>query len=475
MTAANAKPTVNTITVIGAGLVGSLLSIFLARRGFSVRLLERRPDMRKEQISAGRSINLAISERGINALRRLGLADEILAKAIPMKGRIMHGPTGDLTFQPYGTSESEYINSISRATLNKALMTHAEKTGMVQIHFSRRVTGVDFETDEIFVVDETSDRFDKLKSGVIIGTDGSASAVRTAMQKISGYQMHSSTLDYGYKELAILPNTDGSFRMERNALHIWPRGNYMLIALPNFEGSFTCTLFLPFSGNISFEHLNRPEAVEPFFKQHFPDAVPLVADLTETFLQNPMGMMTTVKCNRWHMGGKVLLMGDAAHGIVPFFGQGMNCGFEDCTIFDELLQKHMVGLTADWNAIFTEMTRTRVENTNAIADMAVENFAEMRDKVADKRFLIEKAVEKILQKRFPGRYVSRYALVTFSNVPYTLARDVGVICDEILQELCFSLAEPDAVDLQKAEKLIDDKLAPLLRPYAPQLQTVPAH
>jgi kynurenine 3-monooxygenase len=465
----------NSITLVGAGLVGSLLAIFLARRGFSVRVLERRPDMRKHDIGAGRSINLAISERGINALRRLDLADQVLKYAVPMKGRVMHSQSGELTFQPYGTSESQYINSISRATLNKLLMTRAEETGLVQFHFNKRVTGVDFATDELFVVDEQSDRFDNQKIGILIGTDGSASAVRGAMQKLDDYKMESSTLDYGYKELVIPATADGGFQIERNALHIWPRGRFMLIALPNFEGSFTCTLFLPFSGDVGFEHLQSPASVKAFFDLYFPDAVPLLSDLTGTFVQNPMGHMTTVKCNRWNVEGKVLLMGDAAHGIVPFFGQGMNCGFEDCTLFDQLMEKHAHGNLVDWQSVFRDMTTQRPSNTNAIADMAVENFVEMRDKVGDKHFLMEKAVEKILQQRFSGRYVSRYSLVTFSNVPYTLAYEAGIIEDSILEELCFSLNKPENVDLEKAERLIDEKLAPLLKPYARQLEAVPAH
>jgi kynurenine 3-monooxygenase len=465
----------NSITLVGAGLVGSLLGLYLARRGFSVRILERRLDMRKHEISAGRSINLAISERGINALRRIGLADEILRHAVPMKGRMMHSHKSELTFQPYGTQESEYINSISRATLNKILMTRAEETGLVQIHFSKRVSGIDFDTEEIYTVDEQSDRFDKEKIGIVIGTDGSASAIRSAMQKLDDYKFKSSNLDYGYKELVIPPTDDGGFRMERNALHIWPRGSYMLIALPNYEGSFTCTLFLPFSGPTSFEALKNADDVEVFFRSHFPDAVPLIADLRETFMQNPMGHMTTIKSPKWNVGGKVLLMGDAAHGIVPFFGQGMNCGFEDCVIFDQLLEKHVKGHSVDWKTVFNEMSALRPPNTDAIADMAVENFAEMRDKVGDRFFLLQKEVEKVLTKKFPGRYISRYALVTFTNVPYKLASDVGVVQDAMLKELCFGLSNAENVDLQKAEKLIDEKLASLLRPYADQLGAVPAH
>lgn len=466
---------VPTITIIGAGLVGSLLAIFLARRGFPIRLIERRPDMRKQAISAGRSINLAISTRGITALAKLGLDGEVLSKAVPMKGRMMHSQNCELVFQPYGTSESEYLNSISRGTLNKILMNHAESTNNVQIEFGTRVTGVDFDSSELFVADEKGRHVSKRQFDIVIGTDGSSSAIRTAMEQIAGHEVNSSDLDYGYKELMIPLGKDGSFQLERNALHIWPRGNYMLIALPNFEGTFTCTLFLPFIGDVSFEHVNSGAAADKFFREQFPDATTLIEDLQGTFDHNPVGHMPTVKCTSWHLDDKVLLMGDAAHAIVPFFGQGMNCGFEDCTIFDEQIEKHMSGRSVDWAALFGEMTKLRIPDTNAIADMAVENFVEMRDKVGDKDFLMAKAVEKILQKKFPGRYVSRYGLVTFSNVPYRFARQVGVICDGILNELCRNLKKPEDVDLKVAQQLIDNRLSPVLAPYSQLLEAVPAH
>ncbi len=454
----NDKTPEGTITLVGAGLVGSLLAIFLARRGFDVELFERRPDMRTQVMSAGRSINLAISTRGINALKKLSLADEVLAHAVPMKGRMIHPQSGDLAFQPYGKDDSEYINSISRATLNKLLMTAAEQTGRVKIFFNQRVSGYRVETNTLELHDECANRSYQLQANVVIGTDGSASAIRHAMEKLPGYNVLQSELDYGYKELVIPPLSSGAFQLEKNALHIWPRTTYMLIALPNFEGSFTCTLFLPFHGTPSFDSLQTKENAHGFFMEQFPDAVPLIDNLEETFFQNPTGHMVTVKSEQWHIDGKVLLMGDAAHGIVPFFGQGMNCGFEDCTIFDELLENFRQGTSVDWKGLFHAMTQERVPNTNAIADMAVENFAEMRDKVGDKKFLIQKGVEKILQTRFPGRYVSRYSLVTFSNVPYTVAMEAGVVQERLLSELCSGLEKPEDVDLVKAEKLIDEML-----------------
>jgi kynurenine 3-monooxygenase len=465
------------IALVGAGLVGSLLAIFMARRGFKVDMYERRPDMRTEAISAGRSINLAISTRGINALARLGIDDEILSQAVPMRGRMMHSPQGELTFQAYGMNDKQCINSISRATLNKALMTHAEKDGHAQIFFNQKVVGANFETGELFIEDHKSGETRSEIYSRVIGTDGSASAIRHEMLKLPNYSCTESLLEYGYKELVVLPNPDGSFKLERNALHIWPRGNFMLIALPNFEGSFTCTLFLPFKGDVSFEQLTNDEQVADFFEKYFADAVPHIESLCETFRSNPTGHMVTVKTFPWNVGGQALLMGDAAHGIVPFFGQGMNCGFEDCTVFDQLLEELNADSSSsfDWSLLFDTLSEQRKINTDAIADMAVENFVEMRDKVADARFLLEKAVEKVLQKHFPGRYLSRYALVTFSNIPYKVAMDVGEIDNEILAELCEGLADPEKVDLALAEKLIDEKLAPLLTPYTGLLTLAASH
>lgn len=456
------------IALVGAGLIGSLLAIYLARRGFSVDMYERRPDMRVEEISAGRSINLAISTRGIHALARLGLDDEILSRAVPMRGRMIHSLTGELTFQPYGMNDRECINSISRATLNKALMSQAENTGKVKIFFNQKAVGMDFHTGELSLLNEHTKDVCTYKYDRVIGTDGSASAIRHEMLALPGYSCNESALEYGYKELVISPANDGSFKLEKNALHIWPRGNFMLIALPNFEGSYTCTLFLPFEGELSFAKLTTDRQVEEFFNKYFADAVPLLDDLCNTFRSNPTGHMVTVKTAPWNVGGKVLLLGDAAHGIVPFFGQGMNCGFEDCTVLDHLLEKAETS-NPNWETLFKNLYELRKVHTDAIADMAVENFVEMRDKVADKNFLLQKAVEKVLQREFPGKYLSRYALVTFSNIPYKVALDVGVVDEEILAELCTNLSDPEKVDLNKAEKLIDAKLKPLLAPYRGEL------
>jgi len=474
------------ILIVGAGLVGSLAAVYMAKRGFHVDVYERRPDMREVEISAGRSINLNISCRGIEALKRVGIADDALAEVVPMMGRMMHARDGALTYQPYGKDDSEFGNSISRGGLNKVLMNIAEESGNVRFHFNMKADGADFERGVMTFVDEHGQSIE-VRASVIIGTDGGGSAVRNEMMKLDGYQCSNEPLDYGYKELYIAPTNDGGYRIEKNALHIWPRGTYMLIALPNFDGSFTVTLFLPYKGEVSFEKLKTEDDVRAFFNEHFSDAAQLMPDFVETFMNNPTGHMETIKCYPWNVGGSCVLMGDAAHGIVPFFGQGMNCGFEDLTIFEECIADHVANggtlfierrtrREADrrnagrgvregennWEKLFLDFLSRRKENCDAIADMAVENFIEMRDKVGDPKFLLAKSVEKILEKKFPGRYVSRYSLVTFSNVPYKLAQQAGTICDDILAELVSGIEKADDVDLQVAEKLIDEKLAPLL-------------
>ncbi len=481
------------IAVIGAGLVGSLLSLFLARRGFKVEVFERRPDMRSEKVAAGRSINLAVSTRGITAFKRAGLSEDVLAQAVPMFGRMMHSKTGELTFQRYGKDDSECINSISRASLNKLLMTMAEKTGKVRFHFEQNARGMDFKTSSLKLLDEKTHKAHELHTDIVIGTDGSASKIREDMLKLKGYKGTEERLDYGYKELVIPPGPDGSFLMEKNALHIWPRGTYMLIALPNFDGSFTCTLFLPYTGAVSFEQLSTVEQVDSFFKSEFADAVPLIPDLAENFVKSPLGHMDTIKCAPWNVEGRALLLGDAAHAIVPFFGQGANCGFEDLTILEDCIDEHLSRGgslyidhrqrpdtsddarrrlkegSSNWQQIFDELTLRRKVNCDAIADMAVENFVEMRDRVGDPHFLLMKAVEKLLEKEFPGQYRSRYSLVTFSNAPYKLALDAGVVCEEILNKLCQNISKPEEIDLKLAEKLINERLAPLLQGLEPTL------
>jgi kynurenine 3-monooxygenase len=445
-----------TITLIGAGLNGSLLVLGLVKRGFQVEIYERRPDMRRVSISAGRSINLALSARGIHALEQAGLWQDMQKIVIPMKGRMMHSTSADLTFQPYGKNESEVIHSISRAELNIALMNAAETQG-VKIKFQQRCTAIDLKTGTLRIRDEATHESKTIEGGAVIGCDGSASAIRSEMLKRNRFNFSQEYLDYGYKELTIPAGANGKHVLETNALHIWPRGSYMLIALPNIDGTFACILFLPFEGADSFEQLNTPSAVCDFFDEHFPDAVPIMPDLAENFFANPTGAMVTIRCSPWHAEGRALLLGDAAHAIVPFFGQGINCGFEDCTVFLELLDTH----GANWKRIFKEFEKQRKINTDAIADMAIENFAEMRDHVADPRFLLRKKVELALESKYPNLFVPKYAMVTFHRIPYAIALRRGQIQDRMLTELCENISRPEDLDWSKADKLIHEELTPL--------------
>jgi kynurenine 3-monooxygenase len=441
------------LTVIGAGPVGSLLALFLARRGHEVRIFERRPDMRRVDIAAGRSINLAVSTRGLYALHQVGLDDEVLRQAIPMRGRMVHGTSGEARFLRYGRDDSEFINSMSRGELNKLLMTEAEKTGRVRIEFQQRVVG--YERGRLRLRDEQSGDEREAPAGVVFGSDGSASALRSAL----GVATEQSWLDFGYKELTIPPARGGGFSLEKNALHIWPRKNFMLIALPNLDGSFTCTLFLAFEGEESFAAIEEPEAAEAFFAENFPDALALIPALGPALQEAPLGRMVTVRCSPWSRGTAVLI-GDAAHAIVPFFGQGMNAGFEDCTVLMDILDR-----VRTWEAAFAELSRARRPDADAIADLAIENFVEMRDKVADPEFVLWKEVEAELSRRFPGEYLSRYQLVTFTRIPYRVAQEAGRIESDLLRELTRTARSAGEVDYSLAHSLIRTRLLPLLDPY----------
>jgi kynurenine 3-monooxygenase len=445
-----------TISLIGAGLNGPLLALGLVKGGFRVEIYERRPDMRRVRVSAGRSINLALSTRGIHALTEAGLWNEMRQLTLPMKGRMMHSATSELTFQPYGKDEAEVIYSISRAELNIALMNAAEQQG-VKIHFQQRCTGIDLKTGMLQLRDERTGDERTIESKVTIGCDGSASAIRGEMLKMTRFNFSQQYLDYGYKELTIPAGPDGRHVLATHALHIWPRGNYMLIALPNVDGTFACILFLPFEGQDSFAQLTTPSAVTDFFRSRFPDTVSLMPDLADNFFGNPTGAMVTIKCAPWHVEGRSLLLGDAAHAIVPFFGQGINCGFEDCTNLLELLDRH----GADWERVFREFESARRVNTDAIADLALENFVEMRDRVADPRFLLRKKVELALEAKYPQRFVPKYAMVTFHRVPYATALRRGEVQDRLLSELCDPIERVEDLDWSKAQKLILGQLKPL--------------
>jgi kynurenine 3-monooxygenase len=444
------------ITLIGAGLNGPLLALGLVKRGFQVEIYERRADMRRVRMSAGRSINLALSTRGIHALSEAGLWGQVRNIIIPMKGRMMHSTASELTFQAYGKNESEVINSISRAGLGVALMNAAEAQG-VKIYFQQCCTGMNFKTGALQLRDEQTGEKRTMESGVLIGCDGSASAIRGDMFKLNRFNFSQQYLDYGYKELTIPAGPGGTQVLETNALHIWPRGNYMLIALPNVDGTFACILFLPFDGQDSFAELTSSARVLEFFHARFPDAVPHMPDLADNFFANPTGAMVTIKCSPWHVADRALLLGDAAHAIVPFFGQGINCGFEDCTVLLELLDR----LGPDWNQVFQEFEAARKTNTDAIADLAVENFVEMRDRVADPRFLFRKKVELALEAKYPKLFVPKYAMVTFHRIPYATALRRGQQQDRMLTQLCEGIERVEDLDWSKADTLIHRDLTPM--------------
>lgn len=403
--------------VVGAGLVGSLWSIFLAKRGYKVQVYERRSDMRKAGFIGGRSINLAMSDRGWKAVEKAGIKSKIESVAIPMYGRMMHNIDGDLAFQAYGR-KGQAIFSVSRGGLNLELLHIADSFDNVQLCFDWRCRGVDLDTNTVKFEHNQTGEINSVQSPLIFGADGAFSAIRNSLQKTNRFNYSQSYLDYGYKELSIPPNADGSHRMDKNALHIWPRGKFMLIALPNVDGSFTCTLFLPFEGGAdSFEHLQTDAQILAFFEKYFADAIPLMPDLLADFKQNPTSSLVTIRCNPWHYEHKVLLLGDASHAIVPFFGQGMNAGFEDCTILDSLME----ACDDNWMQIMEVFNDTRVKDANAIADLALQNFVEMRDLVADPQFLLRKQIETYLAKKYPDQFLPVYSMVTFSHLPYSEA------------------------------------------------------
>jgi kynurenine 3-monooxygenase len=408
--------------------------------------------MRRVDMSAGRSINLAVSTRGLHALHQVGLDAEVLRHAIPMLGRVVHTEAGT-GFLRYGRDDSEFINSMSRGELNELLMTEAERTGRVGIRFEQRLVGYDARSRKARLRDERSGAEAEVDTPVLVGADGSASALRRALP----FDTSEEVLDFGYKELTLPAGPGGSFLLEKNGLHIWPRGNFMLIALPNLDGSFTCTLFLPFRGDPSFESISGRE--EAFFAETFPDAHERMAGVGRALREAPLGHMVTVRCSPW-AHGTALLLGDAAHAIVPFFGQGMNAGFEDCTALDAILSRE-----PRWESAFAELSSSRKPDADAIADLAVENFVEMRDKVADPQFVLWKAVEAELQRRFPGEYLSRYQLVTFTRVPYRVALEAGRIEQRMLGDLTRGARTAAEVDYERAREMIRRELAPLLRAH----------
>ena len=439
-------------TLIGAGLTGPLLATYLAQRGHSVEIYECRPDMRKESISAGRSINLALSARGNHALKEVGLYDKIKLNTIPMKGRMIHDLDGSTHLQPYGQKENEVIFSVSRAQLNMELMTWAEETGNVTIRFNHQLISADLEQNKLMF--QLSDSLEELELSFnrVIGCDGSASILRKSIVEKADIQYVKKPLGHGYKELTIPPLESGEFQIEPNVLHIWPRGNYMLIALPNNDCSFTCTLFFPMAGATSFKTVKTEKDILDLFQSQFPDAIKLMSTLVEDFQSNPTGDLASVYCKPWHFGDKALLIGDAAHAVVPFFGQGMNASFQDCSALAQLMDQ----IEDDWPAIFNAFSSTQVKNGHAIADMAIENYLEMRDHVNDTEYKKRRNVELKLERMFPGRFIPRYSMVSFHQIPYSEVYQRGrkqfKIIDDVLK------ADPSGQSIDKAmvEKMLPE-------------------
>lgn len=444
------------IQVVGSGLVGALTALYLGKAGYEVDLYERRPDMRRADIAAGRSINLVITDRGLQAVDRVGLKERILDITIPMKGRMLHDVSGETTFVPYGQTDKEVINSVSRGELNCLLMDAVEELSNVTIHFEHKCQSYDIESKTITFTNGKT-----VTADVVFGADGSFSAVRRSMMdQVHNFNYSQDFLEHGYKELTIPATPDGDFAMGRNYLHIWPRENYMLIALPNLDGSFTCTLFYPYQGEDSFENLKTEEDVVKFFQRVFPDALQVMPTLVEDFFANPVGSLVTVRCNPWRVGGQVCLLGDASHAIVPFFGQGMNSGFEDCRVLGDLMKKHQTGSDMDWSTLFREFNDARKENADAIADLALENFVEMRDKTADPLFQLKKKVGFELETRYPDHFIPRYSMVMFHpEIGYAEAQRRSLVQDQLLTRLCSNISSPEEVDWEQADALVKEVLS----------------
>jgi kynurenine 3-monooxygenase len=441
------------ISIIGAGLIGSLLSIYLSKRRYKVTLYERRPDMRKVNIPAGRSINLALSDRGWKALQGVGIEDAIRNIGIPMTHRAMHSIDGKITTQPYGKN-GQGIYAVSRGILNCTLLDLAESHG-VNIHFNQRCTQINLSNSQMQLEDSVTHQTASTTADLIFGADGAFAATRLQMQlSTDKFNYSQNYLDHGYKELMFVAGHDGKHLLDKNALHIWPRGGYMLIALPNLDGTFTVTLFFSLKGNPSFESLNNKAEVKRFFNEVFPDAVPLLHDLENDFFNNPTGSLVTVKCSPWSFHNKLVLIGDAAHAIVPFYGQGMNCGFEDCTVLNSLLDQ----FNDNWQEVIPEYEKLRKPAADAIGELAIANFVEMRDLVGKPEFLLRKKIENWFQDKHPDKWTPLYTMVTFSHIPYHEAQARGQKQDAIMDEV---MKIPDLENLWNSD-MVEHKILQLL-------------
>lgn len=438
------------IAVVGSGLVGSLLAIYLKKAGHTVHVYDRSPDIRKINFS-GRSINLAMSHRGWKALDGVGVGDEVRAIAIAMDKRAIH-LKDKINFQNYG-KEGESIYSLSRGTLNRKMIDLAEQAG-AQFFFEHKIWDVSLASATLHIGETERGEWEELKYDMVFGADGAFSRIRHRMQRQSMYNYSQEFLDTGYKELNIPPNPDGSHKIDKHSFHIWPRGNYMLIALPNLDGSFTCTLFMPFEGENSFAALTDRREVEAFFEKNFPDSIDVIPELAEDFFKNPTSTLVTMKCFPWTFEDKVALIGDACHAIVPFYGQGMNAGFEDITVLNEMMLQY----GDDWKAIFTEYEKSRKPNADAIAELSYRNFMEMSSKTADDKFHLQKKIEKQFSAKYPEKWVPLYSRVTFSHRPYTEALAIGDLQNTIME----TILKMDNIDAIWDSKEVENKMLELL-------------
>lgn len=419
------------VVIIGAGLVGSLWAVYLSKAGYKVTIYERRPDIRKADISAGKSINLALSNRGWKALDAVGVGDEIRKIAIPMYGRMMHDMQGNLTYQQYG-KEGEAIYSVSRGKVNATMMDIAEKYGNATIHYNHECRRVDLKNGVVHLTNNLNGEQFEVTADLVFGADGAYSAVRyNSMQKMDRFNYSQSFISDGYREILLPANADGSYKMDKNALHIWPRGRFMMIALANEDGSFTCTLFMPHdSGDFAFDKLTSKDAVDDFFQRIFPDFYDMMPNVADAWEDHPLSSLAIMRCYPWAYG-KTALMGDAAHATVPFYGQGMNAGFEDCTVLNDLMKKH----NENWEAIFDEYSRERKPDGDALQNLSLDNYYVMRDYVADPQFLLRKKIEAKFSELYPEKWMPLYSQVTFSEIRYSVAYEQGQVQNKIMDEV----------------------------------------
>jgi kynurenine 3-monooxygenase len=451
------------ITVLGAGCTGPLLATLLARRGHAVRIFERRPDARRVPLPAGRSINLALAARGLAGLERAGLMGAVRGLLVPMRGRMVHALDGATRFLPYGQRPHELLWSVSRAGLNRVLTDAAEAAG-VTVAFEHAARAADFDRGLVTIEDTRAGRRFSVPMNPVFGADGGSSALREAMVASGRGTAREELLEHQYKELTIAAGPNGEHRLELGALHVWPRGGYMLIALPNADGTFTATLFLAAAGGpVSFATLTGARAVTELFEAEFADVVPLIPDLAAQFATNPVGRMSTIYAAPWRAGGQALLVGDAAHAIVPFHGQGMNCAFEDCRVLDDLL-----AAGGDWETVFGRFDALRRDDTAAIARMALENYVEMRDTVRDPRFALQKELALELERRQPDRFIPRYSMVMFHDeIAYAEAERRGRLQTALLDEATLGRADLAGLDFARLERLVVERLPPVTRPAVP--------